>query len=141
MDFGLCNIDKESTCYISEASAEREDPQKFLYVVKGPVSAKDKKVFYVYGRGLDAKDGQLTKPMATKAMGQDPTWPQRQNPNDVYYNLTFIRQGIILLFKIGGFLPHVIFVFLQNCWMHLAYDLKLKKFWLNFKNLIYKHIL
>lgn len=78
--------------FSSKASAEREDPQKFLYVVKGPTSAKDKKVFYVYGRGLDAKDGQLTRPMATKAMGPDPTWPQRQNPNDVYYNLTFIRQ-------------------------------------------------
>ncbi|XP_045158626.2 uncharacterized protein LOC123524475 isoform X2 [Mercenaria mercenaria] len=78
--------------FSSKASAVREDPQKFLYVVKGPVSAKDKKVFYVYGQSFDAKDGQLTRPMATAAMGPDPTWPQRQKPNDVYYNLTFIKQ-------------------------------------------------
>ncbi|XP_060605001.1 uncharacterized protein LOC132757668 [Ruditapes philippinarum] len=78
--------------FSSKASADREDPQKFLYVVKGPNSAKDKKVFYVYGRSFDDKDGKLTKPMATRAMGQDPTWPLRQNANDVYYNLTFINQ-------------------------------------------------
>jgi hypothetical protein len=81
---------------ILEASADREDPQKFLYVVKGPNSAKDKKVFYVYGRSFDDKDGKFTKPMATRAMGQDPTWPLRQNANDVYYNLTFINQGIVI---------------------------------------------
>lgn len=78
--------------FSEKASVDREDPQKFLYVMKGPASAQNKKVFYVYGRGLDAKDGQLTRPMATRAMGQDPTWPRRQNANDVYYNLTFINE-------------------------------------------------
>ncbi|KAL4236578.1 hypothetical protein ACF0H5_004963 [Mactra antiquata] len=75
--------------FSEKANRDREDPEKFLYVVKGPNSAKQKKVFYVYGRGLDALDGKRTLPSATRAMGQDPTWPQRQNPNDVYYNLTF----------------------------------------------------
>lgn len=81
----------------TEANKDREDPEKFLYVIKGPTSAKQKKVFYVYGRGLNAADGILTRPMATRAMGPDPTWPQRQNPNDVYYNLTFISKSMMFL--------------------------------------------
>ena len=72
---------------------DREDPHKFMYVMKGPNSAKGKKVFYVYGKGFGAKDGEVTKPMASKSMGQDPNWPQRQNPYDVYYNVKFIEHG------------------------------------------------
>lgn len=78
--------------FSEKASTDREDPQKFLYVMKGPASAQNKKVFYIYGRDLDAEDGQRTKPMASQAMGSDPNWPRRQKPNDVYYNLTFIRE-------------------------------------------------
>lgn len=62
--------------------------------MKGPNSAKQKKVFYVYGRSWDAQDGQLVKPTQTIAMEKDPNWPIRQNANDVYYNLTFIPNGM-----------------------------------------------
>ncbi|WAR24248.1 hypothetical protein MAR_037917 [Mya arenaria] len=76
--------------FSEKASADKEEPQKFLYVVKGPNIAQQKKVFYVYGRSLNAEDGKLTKPTRNLASEADPTWPQRRNPNDVYYNLTFV---------------------------------------------------
>jgi len=47
----------------------------------------------VYGRSLDAKDGEITKPTLNHAMDRDPAWPERQHPNDVYYNITFIKDG------------------------------------------------
>lgn len=77
--------------FSEKASVDKEDPHKFLMVVKGPASAKQKKIFYVYGKGWNATDGEVTKPARSKAMGQDPTWPQRQNPNDVYYNISFLN--------------------------------------------------
>jgi len=79
--------------YPPDAAADKEDPQKFLYVVKGPNSAQQKKIFYVYGRSLDTQDGQRTHPTANLATQADPAWPQRRHPNDVYYNLTFIPNG------------------------------------------------
>ena len=78
---------------LSEASVEKEDDHKFMYVMKGPARAKQKKVFYVYGKGWGAKDGAVVKPTATKEMGQDPTWPLRQHPNDVYYDIRVLDHG------------------------------------------------
>ena len=78
---------------ISEASVEKEDDHKFIYVVKGPARTQQKKVFYVYGKGWNAKDGTVVRPTTTKEMGQDPAWPLRQHPNDVYYDLTFLDHG------------------------------------------------
>ena len=86
---------------LTGASLEKEDPHKFVYVVKGPASAQQKKVFYVYGKGWNAKDGKLVKPTATREMGQDPTWPLRQHPNDVYYDITFLDHGNIFLWLYG----------------------------------------
>lgn len=80
--------------FSERASTEKEEPHKFIYVVKGPASAQQKKVFYVYGKGWNAKDGRLVKPTATKEMGQDPTWPLRQQPNDVYYDIAFLDHVI-----------------------------------------------
>lgn len=80
--------------FSERASLEKEDPHKFVYVVKGPASAQQKKVFYVYGKGWNAKDGKLVKPTATREMGQDPTWPLRQHPNDVYYDITFLDHAV-----------------------------------------------
>ena len=82
---------------LSEASVEKEDDHKFMYVMKGPARAKQKKVFYVYGKGWGAKDGAVVKPTATKEMGQDPTWPLRQHPNDVYYDIRVLDHGNMLL--------------------------------------------
>ena len=84
-----------SQCF-TEASVDREDPYKFMCVVKGPASAKQKKIFYVYGKGWNAmkhENGVRVKPTETIAMKPDPTWPQRQHPNDVYYNVTPIEHG------------------------------------------------
>lgn len=72
---------------------DKEEAHKFMYVVKGPASAQQKKVFYVYGKGWGATDGKVVKPTATREMGQDPTWPLRQHPNDVYYDITFLDHG------------------------------------------------
>lgn len=80
--------------FSEKASVEKEDAHKFMYVMKGPASSQQKKVFYVYGKGWGAKDGMVVKPTATKEMGQDPTWPLRQHPNDVYYNITFLDHAV-----------------------------------------------
>ena len=72
---------------------DKEDDHKFMYVMKGPARAQQKKVFYVYGKGWGAKDGAVVKPTATKEMGQDPTWPLRQHPNDVYYDIRVLDHG------------------------------------------------
>jgi hypothetical protein len=45
---------------------------------KGPASAKNKKLFYVYGRGWNAMDGNRTLPTLTKEEGEDYSWPQRR---------------------------------------------------------------
>ena len=87
LSIGLCHLS------VSEARVENEESHKFVYVVKGPTSAQQKKVFYVYGKGWNAKDGTVTRPTTTKEMGKDPTWPLRQQPHDVYYDITFLDQG------------------------------------------------
>jgi len=84
---------KHPLFFSPEATVDREDPHKFLFVSRGPNSCKQKKIFYVYGRSLDAKDGEITKPTLNHAMDRDPAWPERQHPNDVYYNITFIKDG------------------------------------------------
>lgn len=61
--------------------------------MKGPASAKNKKIFYVYGRGWNALDGMRTKPTLTKEEGEDFSWPQMRRPNTCYYNLVFNPQG------------------------------------------------
>lgn len=80
--------------FSEKASVDKEEAHKFMYVVKGPASAQQKKVFYVYGKGWGATDGKVVKPTATREMGQDPTWPLRQHPNDVYYDITFLDHAV-----------------------------------------------
>ncbi|KAJ8314763.1 hypothetical protein KUTeg_006913 [Tegillarca granosa] len=76
-----------------EASETKEDPSKFIYVAKGPNRAHQKKVFYVFGKGWNAMDGQKVLPTSTQEEGRDYAWSSTRKPNDVYYNLTFIPQG------------------------------------------------
>ena len=40
--------------YFIDAAYSKEDEWKFLYVTDGPKRAKQKKLFYVYGKGMDA---------------------------------------------------------------------------------------
>lgn len=75
-----------------EASETKEDPSKFIYVAKGPNRAHQKKVFYVFGKGWNAMDGQKVLPTSTQEEGRDYAWSSTRKPNDVYYNLTFIPQ-------------------------------------------------
>ena len=62
-------------------------------MTKGPASAKNKKLFYVYGRGWNAMDGNRTLPTLTKEEGEDYSWPQRRQLNSCYYKLMFDLQG------------------------------------------------
>ncbi|CAG2197714.1 unnamed protein product [Mytilus edulis] len=62
----------------------------------GPASCKNKKLFYVYGRGWNAIDGKKTLPTMTKEEGDDYSWPQMRKPNTCYYNLVFNQQDIDL---------------------------------------------
>lgn len=75
-----------------DADPSKEDSFKFLQVTKGPASAKNKKLFYVYGRGWNAMDGNRTLPTLTKEEGEDYSWPQRRQPNSCYYKLMFDSQ-------------------------------------------------
>ncbi|XP_052090420.1 uncharacterized protein LOC127727050 [Mytilus californianus] len=75
-----------------DADPSKEDDFKFLHVTKGPASCKNKKLFYVYGRGWNAIDGKKTLPTMTKEEGNDYSWPQMRKPNSCYYNLLFEQQ-------------------------------------------------
>lgn len=79
---------------LTGGSREKEDDFKFMYVQRGPTRAKQKKMFYVYGRGWNAVDGKRTLPTDTKQEGTDYAWPlETRVPNDVYYNITYTSQG------------------------------------------------
>ncbi|XP_060069928.1 uncharacterized protein LOC132549960 [Ylistrum balloti] len=79
--------------FSEKGSREKEDDFKFMYVQKGPNRAKEKKLFYVYGKGWNAMDGQRRLPSETKQEGRDFAWPlETRIPNDVYYNLSFTLQ-------------------------------------------------
>ncbi|XP_071118084.1 uncharacterized protein [Haliotis cracherodii] len=71
------------------ADPSKEDAYKFLYVTKGPARVQQKKLFYVYGRGMEAKDGTRVKPTQTKEEGRDYSWPGLRVANHLYYKLTF----------------------------------------------------
>ncbi|KAK3089232.1 hypothetical protein FSP39_001979 [Pinctada imbricata] len=79
--------------FSEKASNDKEEPNKFMMVTKGPNSAHNKKLFYVYGIGLNTADGKRTLPTLSKEEGTDYAWPQTRKPNDVYYNLSFDHQG------------------------------------------------
>ena len=69
-----------------------------MHVTRGPTKARQKKLFYVYGHGWDAKDGLRVKPTLTTEEGEDFSWPQLRVPNDLYYNLHFTKKGKQLIF-------------------------------------------
>ncbi|XP_033738825.1 uncharacterized protein LOC117326256 [Pecten maximus] len=102
---GTDRIDKDHYFYHArlndfseKGSREKEDDFKFMYVQKGPNRAKQKKLFYVYGRGWNAMDGKRTLPTESKQEGKDFAWPvETRIPNDVYYNVNFIPQEAELL--------------------------------------------
>ncbi|XP_046585596.1 uncharacterized protein LOC124292521 isoform X1 [Haliotis rubra] len=71
------------------ADPSKEDAYKFMYVTKGPARVNQKKLFYVYGRGMEAKDGTRVRPTQTKEEGNDYSWPGLRVPNHLYYKLTF----------------------------------------------------
>ncbi|KAL3870045.1 hypothetical protein ACJMK2_042662 [Sinanodonta woodiana] len=81
--------------FSENASEKKEDEFKFLYVTKGPARAKQKKLYYVYGKGWGAMDGLKTKPSKTIEPGPDYAWPNsRRNPFDVYYQVDILDTDV-----------------------------------------------
>lgn len=83
----------EPAANVAGADPSKEDAYKFLYVTKGPARVQQKKLFYVYGRGMEAKDGTRVKPTQTKEEGRDYSWPGLRVANHLYYKLTFSGSG------------------------------------------------
>ncbi|XP_064606618.1 uncharacterized protein LOC135471345 [Liolophura sinensis] len=73
-----------------DASYNKENNWKFYYVSKGPNSAHQKKVYYVFGKGnITSVDGKVTKPSEVKDMDEF-TWPSEHklaHPTDMFYTL------------------------------------------------------
>ncbi|KAK3771003.1 hypothetical protein RRG08_002052 [Elysia crispata] len=72
-----------------DVSKENEDPFKLYYVLKGPASAMQKKLYYVYGQGWGARDGLRLKPSESIGHGKDYAWSSSHQPNALYYKLDF----------------------------------------------------
>ena len=80
---------------LSEADRKKEDEHKFRYVFKGPTKAKQKKLYYVFGKGMNAKDKGLITGIK-KPQGKGYQWPDSfQKPNHLHYNIEFLKQGRI----------------------------------------------
>ncbi|KAL5010758.1 hypothetical protein ScPMuIL_013063 [Solemya velum] len=71
----------------SKFRTQENESHKFTYVAQGPASAKQKKIFYVYGFGMEKQDGARTLPTTTDAKGDDYSWPVRRKTSDVFYDL------------------------------------------------------
>lgn len=71
-----------------------EDSFKFHYVFKGPKKdGKQKKLYYVYGTHLAAKDEGI-KQEPYRPVGKGYNWPESyRKANNLYYELTFPEQG------------------------------------------------
>ncbi|XP_013413447.1 uncharacterized protein LOC106175840 [Lingula anatina] len=80
--------------YSEDAGYQKEDSFKFCYVNKGPESAKKKKLYYVYGKGLNARDTRFDKhTKEDKPQGIGYAWPKSfRQPHHVYYQLIFVKQ-------------------------------------------------
>ena len=64
-------------------------------MTQGPNSAKQKRLYYVYGKGLHNAPSQgLIKNTETRPQGQGYAWPAVfKQPGHLYFDMTFIEQG------------------------------------------------
>ncbi|XP_050402230.1 uncharacterized protein LOC126818729 [Patella vulgata] len=94
---GTETVDKKHYFYHARLKSQdingnNEDDFKRLYVTKGPAKSKQKFLYYVYGKGLDAEDGLKLHPTQNKIDRKDFAWPVTRNQNDLYYCLHFLPQ-------------------------------------------------
>ncbi|XP_068728237.1 uncharacterized protein [Montipora capricornis] len=80
--------------FSEDAEVRPEDGFKFHYVFKGPrKDGKQKKLYYVYGTHLSAKDEGI-KQEPYRPVGKGYNWPESyRKANNLYYELTFPEQG------------------------------------------------
>ena len=89
----------------SEAAYSKEDEWKFLYVTKGPQKTRQKKLFYVFGKGFDSTGngpsrqaqidgGESVDNQTSHPTGQGYAWPPvfKQHAH-IYLDLYFPHQG------------------------------------------------
>ncbi|XP_065904215.1 uncharacterized protein [Dysidea avara] len=70
-----------------------ESDYKCYYVFKGPPKMQGTKLYYVYGKGFDAKDSGLRKG-PVRPTGKGFTWPKEYFPaNSVFYDLQILYQA------------------------------------------------
>jgi len=76
--------------FSEDAEVRPEDSFKFHYVFKGPKKdGKEKKLYYVYGTRLSAKDEGI-KQEPYRPVGKGYNWPESyRKANNLYYELTF----------------------------------------------------
>ncbi|XP_041475217.1 uncharacterized protein LOC121423795 [Lytechinus variegatus] len=79
--------------YSEAAIARKDDKYKFRYVYKGAPSTRGKKLFYVYGIGMNSKDARSKVTKQYKPKGKGYIWPSSfRNPAHFYYELVFKEQ-------------------------------------------------
>ncbi|XP_070563822.1 uncharacterized protein [Ptychodera flava] len=85
--------------YSEEASEQPEDTFKYNYVYKAPLKARGKKLFYVYGIGMNSMDqAKMVKKPYYRPKGKGYLWPSSfRKSNHVYYEITFVEQEADLL--------------------------------------------
>nr|XP_054764771.1 uncharacterized protein LOC129271441 [Lytechinus pictus] len=79
--------------YSEAAVARKDDKYKYRYVYKGAPSTRGKKLFYVYGIGMNSKDARSKVTKQYKPKGKGYVWPSSfRNPAHFYYELVFKEQ-------------------------------------------------
>ncbi|XP_071483029.1 uncharacterized protein [Diadema antillarum] len=78
----------------SEAAVARPDERyKFNYVYKGAPSSRGKKLFYVYGIGMNSRDARSKVTKHYKPKGKGYVWPSSfRNATHFYYEMVFKEQ-------------------------------------------------
>ncbi|CAH1774512.1 unnamed protein product [Owenia fusiformis] len=81
--------------FSKSADKTKEDDYKFKYVCQGPVKAKQKKLYYVFGKGANAMavDKGIIRSTQKKPQGKGYVWQDNfKQPNHAYFDMTFLQQ-------------------------------------------------
>ena len=79
-----------------DAVKEREEDYKFCYVYKGAAKAKQKKVYYVFGKGLKTNEHGFVEPRNYNAKEAYKGPTAYKVHGNVYFDLIFLKQGKVL---------------------------------------------
>ena len=80
--------------YITEANYDKEQDWKFRYVYKGPENARQKKLHYVFGKGLNNRDKGILRGPEPRPEGVGYKWPSVfKQHGHIYFDISFLKQS------------------------------------------------